>query len=144
MLTGSVMFKIGACWTVATQSICLPIDAVRMVKDTIVNYRKNRNYFDFYKFETLTLRKHCNFGPWCHSQICLHLHCNSIIHACQVYLFRYVCLKGIWSVTNPSLCLHVGCRSHRFEKFVGYDLGGHLEYVKCWVIASLESQGWCL
>ena len=29
------------------------MDAVRMVKDTIVIYRKNRNYFDFNKFETL-------------------------------------------------------------------------------------------
>ena len=29
------------------------IDVVRMAKDTIVIYRKKRNYFDFSKFETL-------------------------------------------------------------------------------------------
>ena len=29
------------------------IDAVRMVKDTIVIYSKKLNYFDFNKFETL-------------------------------------------------------------------------------------------
>ena len=51
-------------------------------------------------------------------------------HTRFVYSDMCVC-KGIWSATNPSICLHVGCRSHGFEKFIGYDLGRHLEYVKC-------------
>ena len=36
---------------------------------------------------------------------------------------------------------HYAYMSRGFEKFVGYDLGRHLEYVKCSVIASLGSQG---
>ena len=56
----------------------------------------------------------------------------TLLHTHTKFVYSDMCVcKGIWSVTNPSLCLHKGCPSHGFEKFVGYDLGRHLEYVKC-------------
>ena len=87
---------LGKGWPLGSRLWCLlwvchfPIGILGQVWYLIVSIPDlcNLTYFK----SSLTLRKNCNFGPWCHSQICLHLQCNSIIHAYKICLFRYVCL----------------------------------------------------
>ena len=97
-----------ACWSIVTATNIL-LAKCRWKKDS---YKSGATLTEVSLHQTCLLIR-------CHSQICMHVQCYSIKQGKASDLSQI-----------HQTCLQAGCSSHRFENFVGYHPGCHLEYIK--------------